>query len=191
MYWDKSLTDFENSGDLYGQTISCLRLSRIPAEIKDKVVAENFLDQGLALAAHIGANELLKEGHRYKALDGIEKRDLTGAIRHLTLAEFYAEKLGGYQLCKFQTSVRQSIQELKNYVSTVITGRHIQVNNSMAGGSPVRKPFCRNRKKNGRSGWKSCSGDRTNFCHPHLSRRTLKLHLVLWRIRRLATRPNL
>ena len=114
----KSLDLFRSSHDKFGEANASLWLSKYHWAKGDLIAGEEYLDQSLILAANMGANDLLKDGHLEKAFRAQKQEAFTTALAHFAVADHYAQKLGDYGCQKFQASIQPGLERLRSSLAS-------------------------------------------------------------------------
>ncbi|MBX2877263.1 MAG: tetratricopeptide repeat protein [Saprospiraceae bacterium] len=131
-YWNQALATYRQTEDRYGKAGAYIHLSRLHWVLKQQQTASQELDQGIELAAALGALHLLKEGYEELAKRSDEQEDLAMCLQHLTVADHYAQSLGSYQYQIFRDQVKPLIRVVSSGLNSNLDqptkgiGRHWQ-----------------------------------------------------------------
>lgn len=115
-YWNQALAVYQQTQDRYGKAGAYIHLSRLHWVLKQAKTARQELDQGIALAAGLGALHFLKEGYEELAKRSFEEKEFAMCLQHLSVADHYAQSLGSYQYQLF----REAVEPLLGTVRTAV-----------------------------------------------------------------------
>ena len=112
-YWNQALAVYQQTQDRFGKAGVYIHLSRLHWVLKQTKTANQELDQGIALAAALGALHLLKEGYEEWAKRSFEQKDFAMCLQHLSVADHYAQSLGSYQYQLFRKAIEPLLVRVK------------------------------------------------------------------------------
>lgn len=115
-YWNQALAVYQQTQDRYGKAGVYIHLSRLHWVLKQTKTANQELDQGIALAAALGALHLLKEGYEELAKRSFEQQEFAMCLQHLSVADHYAQSLGSYQYQLFRVAVEPLLSTIRTEV---------------------------------------------------------------------------
>lgn len=115
-YWNQALAAYRQTQDRFGKAGSYIHLSRLHWVLEQTKTAEQELDQGIALAAALGALHLLKEGYEELAKRSFEQKEFAMCLQHLSVADHYVQSLGHYQYQLFRKAVEPLLVIVKTEI---------------------------------------------------------------------------
>ncbi len=131
-YWNQALAVYQQTEDRYGKAGVYIHLSRLHWVLKQTKTASQELDQGITLAAALGALHLLKEGYEELAKRSFQQREFALCLQQLSVADHYAQSLGDYQYELFRELTAPLLSVVKTQIGTSFPrpskgiGRHWQ-----------------------------------------------------------------
>ncbi len=135
-YWTSSMEIYQNSHDRLGQATTHLWLAKLHVAMGSSSLATTLLEQSLRLAANMGANQLLMEGHLERAIGAIQIEAYPQAMQNFAIADYYAEQLGSYQQQKYRSRIQSKVDLLRSYFK--MKGKEVkEVISAELGQSPV------------------------------------------------------
>lgn len=116
LYWNQALAVYQKTQDRYGKAGAYIHLSRLHWVLQQEKTANQELDQGIALAAALGALHLLKEGYEELAKRSFEQKEFAMCLQHLSVADHYAQSLGSYQYQLFLKAIEPWLSTVRREV---------------------------------------------------------------------------
>lgn len=113
-HWNRALAIYQQTEDPFGKASAYIYLSRLHWAMQRREAAVQELDQGIRLAASLGAPHLLKDAYVELAKRSfrIKKKALT--TQYLAIADHYAERLGPFQYQAFRKHIQLIIDGLQD-----------------------------------------------------------------------------
>ncbi len=111
--FQKSLAIHRSTHSKYGAARSSLGLSRLQWADGEFAEAGKSLNTSLALAAEMGANQLLTEGHFEWGKRHLNNSSHQVALTGFAVADHYAAKLGAYQYQRLFSRIMAEIRQMK------------------------------------------------------------------------------
>lgn len=126
--FELALSVYRETGDRFGIAHALICLSHQNWQSKQHSRAATLLNEGLALAAAMGAAHLLKDGYLQLAQQQVQAGQKLLALQQIAIAQHYAEILGAFQYGVFSTAIQPMVESLQSTISIprtfLATGTH-------------------------------------------------------------------